>query len=564
MLAKKNLALGLMPLALAVGMAGCTPAGPQALLNGRQLLAKGDAAGAVEQFRLATSLMASNAQAWNYLGVAAHQAGQGTQAVAAYQQAIRLNRDLVEARFNLGCLLEDQGKLAAAQEAFGACTVLRPGFTEAWVRRGRVEYRLKDTAAAESSLREALRQNARNAEAWNALGLVQLQRNRARDAAQSFATALRESPGHPAALLNLAIVTQQQLNDRPTALALYRQYLQLTPRRPDWEAVNAIVLALQPPPTNPPPAIVRTPDPTLPTNRPVVKAIEPPARPVSNAKPEVAAPPAVPKAVGTATNPPPEVVRLPPETVIRATPEAAPISNPPAARPAPTTNAVAAKSSAPATTDNRGFFSRVFGKDSKPVTRPTPLPPERTNEATAAALPAGPTAGFPRYEYLSPSRPVAGNTRESERLLAQGRREQDSRKFAEAVQSYRAAVAADPANFDAQFALGFGAYQLRSYKLSMWAWEHALAIHPDSSDARYNFALVLRAANYVPDAARELEKVLRADDSMTKAHLTLGNIYAEQLKDPARARLHYRRVLDLEPSHPRGAEIRQWLVNNKP
>ena len=51
---------------------------------------------------------------------------------------------------------------------------------------------------------------------------------------------------------------------------------------------------------------------------------------------------------------------------------------------------------------------------------------------------------------------------------------------------------------------------------------------------------------------------------MTKAHLTLGSIYADQLKDPARARLHYRRVLDLEPSHPRGAEIRQWLVNNKP
>jgi len=82
-------------------------------------------------------------------------------------------------------------------------------------------------------------------------------------------------------------------------------------------------------------------------------------------------------------------------------------------------------------------------------------------------------------------------------------------------------------------------------------------------DARYNFALALRSLNFVPDAAAELEKVLRSDDTLTKAHLTLGSIYAEQLKDTARARVHYRRVLDLEPSHPRGAEIRQWLVNNK-
>lgn len=570
MLAKKNLASGLAALAVLVLGAGCTPAGPQALLTGRKLLESGDAAAAVEKFKLATSLMSSNAQAWNYLGLAAHQAGQATQAVAAYQQAIKLDRDFVEARFNLGCLLADQGRTSLARDAFAACTVLRPAYPEAWLRRAQAEMQLKEYGAAESSLRELLRQNPAAPEALNALGLVQLQRNRPRDAAQSFAAALKAQPGHPAALLNLAIITHQQFNDRPAALTLYRQYLALNPRRPDWEAVNSLAQSLQPPPA--PGAIPpqsKPAEPATPMVAPNLKPVEPAPRPVATAKPE---PPVTTAAnrIPSVSNPPPQVVKLPPEPVIRSTPVDSHVA-PPAPKAVPPTNAVVAKKSE-ATPDNRGLLSRVFHKDPKPAPRPTPLPAEtgsnpppagsRNPVTSTTSAPA--VTGFARYEYASPALPAAGNARECERLLAQGRREQDSRKFAEAVQSYRAAVAADPSNFDAQFALGYAAFQLRSYKLSTWAWEYALAIHPDSADARYNFALALRAMNCVPDAARELEKVLRSDDTMTKAHLTLGSIYADQLKDPARARLHYRRVLDLEPSHPRGAEIRQWLMNNKP
>ena len=66
---------------------------------------KADYAEAVERFRLATStpLLETNAQAWNYLGLACHLAGQPTKAEQAYQKALALNHDLVEARFNLGC-----------------------------------------------------------------------------------------------------------------------------------------------------------------------------------------------------------------------------------------------------------------------------------------------------------------------------------------------------------------------------------------------------------------------------------------------------------------------------
>ena len=50
----------------------------------------------------------------------------------------------------------------------------------------------------------------------------------------------------------------------------------------------------------------------------------------------------------------------------------------------------------------------------------------------------------------------------------------------------------------------------------------ALAIQPDSVDARYNFALALKTAGYVTDAANELEKILAANPNEVRAHLALG------------------------------------------
>src|SRR5438046_770878 len=56
-------------LLLFVGLAGCTPAGPRALLEGKRLLERERYPQAVEQLRTATGLMTTNAQAWNYLGI---------------------------------------------------------------------------------------------------------------------------------------------------------------------------------------------------------------------------------------------------------------------------------------------------------------------------------------------------------------------------------------------------------------------------------------------------------------------------------------------------------------
>jgi tetratricopeptide (TPR) repeat protein len=127
---------------------------------------------------------------------------------------------------------------------------------------------------------------------------------------------------------------------------------------------------------------------------------------------------------------------------------------------------------------------------------------------------------------------------------------------------YRRAVALDANYFEAHYLLGLAGFQTRNFKLALSSWEAALALRPDSADARYNYALALKAENRFRACAEELEKMLAAHPEEARGHLTLGNLYADQLRDIPRARQHYQRVLQLDPRHPQAQNIRFWLVSN--
>jgi tetratricopeptide (TPR) repeat protein len=96
------------------------------------------------------------------------------------------------------------------------------------------------------------------------------------------------------------------------------------------------------------------------------------------------------------------------------------------------------------------------------------------------------------------------------------------------------------------------------------AYEDALAVQPRSLDARYNFALVLKQANYLVDAVNELERVLATYPNEARSHLALANLYAQQFHQPAKARQHYLRVLEVDPRHPQASAINYWLAANPP
>jgi tetratricopeptide (TPR) repeat protein len=571
MLAKKNRTFrgAVIFLALAVFAAGCTPPGPRALLKGKKYLDRGDYDAAVAEFKTATTLLATNAQAWNYLGVACQRDGQTADAVNAYQRALSLDRDLVEAHYNLGCLWLDQNSLDAAKAEFTAYTLRRSNAPEGWLKLGTAQLRDGEIVPAEKSFGTAYYLNTNNAEALNGLGLAQIRRGHPREAAQFFSAAIQYHPDYAPAILNLATVAQLYLHDNKLALQNYRAYLALTPHPANWDEVNAAANSVDQPVTAAaPPA---NPNPPAAAEPPPVNATRTPPPVVHYATSPRAAAPA-----RTYSSPPPshpvmaaQVVRVQPAPLIIANP----VPQGTAAEPlvdAPPETAPAKKAGLWHKLNPAHWFDSAAPEKKYDENGITPLPPANSIPQVATVgsqpvriVPPAPPS-YPRYFYLSPRPPPAGDRRSASGAFTQAREfEQDSR-WQDAMLAYQQAAQIDPGWFEAQYNLGVLAYRVQNFRTALAAYETALAIQPDSVDARYNFALALKAAGYVPDAVNQLKKIVAANPGEVRAQLALGNLYAQKLYDPARARVHYLKVLELDPHNPQATDIRYWLASNPP
>ena len=127
---------------------------------------------------------------------------------------------------------------------------------------------------------------------------------------------------------------------------------------------------------------------------------------------------------------------------------------------------------------------------------------------------------------------------------------------------YQEAIKADPGDYEACQALGLVAIKAEEYAVALEAFHHALTIKPDSAEARYGYAWALEKKHYYQDAAKELEKMLAQHPEEIRAHLLLAEIYAQDLGEPAPARIHYQKVLQADPQNPQATTIRFWLQAN--
>jgi tetratricopeptide (TPR) repeat protein len=538
--------------ALLIFIAGCSPPGPRALLKGKKSLERGDYSSAVEQLKTATTLLPANAQAWNYYGVALQHAGQPDDAAAAYNRALTLDRDLTEAHYNLGCLDLEQNKLADAITEFTAYTLRRSNAPEGWLKLGMAQLRAGEIVSAEKSFSTVLYLNANNAEALNGFGLARIARGKSRDAAEFFAAAIQHHPDFAPAILNLATVNAEYLRDNKTALDNYRAYLALTPRPANWDDVNALMNNLEQS------ATVAPLNPSQ-ENQNETATPSPPIVSEPNAQTSVAARSYAPPKMQHTSHAPPQVVKVQSQPVIVTT-------------------------TPPQQSQSTGTLHKLnllhWFNSSKPENYSqdgvTPLPPPGSeNNSGRLTMISNPpiapkpvkivppaTPVFPRYVYFSPRKPKSGDRVAASGAFTKARAfEQDSR-WADAAQSYQQAAQLDPAWFEAQYNYGVLEYRLRNFRQALAAYETALVIQPDSADARYNFALALKSSGYVTDAVNELKKVVASNPDEARAHLALGNIYAQQLHDTPDARLHYLKVLDLDPRNPQATDVRFWLGSN--
>jgi tetratricopeptide (TPR) repeat protein len=769
-------------------LAGCTPPGPRALLEGERLIREGRSEDAIRRLRTAVEFLPGNAQAWNHLALAYHGAKRPTEASEAYQQALRLDRNLSVAYFNSGCLYLEHGEPMLATDALWAYVGLQPRVVEGWVKLGQAQLRTRKWDQAERSFAEALRLNPARVDALNGLGVALHQRRKVREAWQSFTNAVMREPGFAPAWMNLGVIAHQTGASAKAAQA-YRQYANLRPELARQMDLAEVIGKLEAPPAAPviqlPPAPGTTQDNTPPVPDPASPSgasVEPgtsesatlPSGSVASTDPPMtnetvqASPPQVPElseteptlaegastnavevpvlqvavdegsvtqevaaatvAAPTSTDTPPAAVSVPISVVSNPplpataqevsgaapaeTADALVLPTPPpadasasvptgvvAAAPsvpvvpvdrvqlpgndslvmgvrdeeplvgasgasgavpaedglAPLVRPVGAQRSSPGTDrdDRRGFWSRAnpvswFGSEGSksegstegsvsasdrdsgaagwrwvnPASwfrgtgeggaatatassdRPAALDSGR-GEATnqVAALPPAalvpergstggvevvqvrraPTATWAsrpvstrpepvrergvemereirRYAYLRPERPAEGNRNAAKGVLAQAQEEHRRDRASAAVRLYEEALELDPSLAEAYQELAVAALQLDDVPRALVAGEMGLLLQPQTVVARLNFALALDRAGYPLDAAMEAERVLGSNPDHVAAHLLLGNLNAQKLGRPDLARVHYLRVLDLEPTHPQNAAIRRWLA----
>ena len=544
MLVTKNRILsGAILFLLAVFIAGCTPPGPRAMLKGKKFLERGDFNSAVDQFKTATTILPANAQAWNYYGVALQHTGQPEDAVDAYNRALTLNRDLTEAHYNLGSLWLEQNKLDSAITEFTAYTLRRSNSPEGWLKLGTAQLRAGEIVSAEKSFSTAYYMNTNSPEALNGFGLARIQRGRPREASQFFAAAIGRDPNYAPAILNLATVDAEYLRDNKAALENYHAYLALTPRPADWDEVNALASSLE--------------------ESPVVVVANPP-----QANPPAPLPPLVLNEARTQTS-----TSIHSSTQPKMQPTIHKTQTTVKEQPQQTTVATSQSAQSPGALHNLNPFHWFNSSTQENYSQNgvTPLPAENTIQPTELNPPPVPKPEkiapppppvFPRYSFLSPRKPRAGDRKAASGAFTRARAFEEDSQLAEAAQAYQKAAQLDPAWFEAQYNYGVLEYRLRNFRQSLAASEMALAIQPDSAAARYNFALTLKASGYATDAVNELKKIAAADPDLSSAQLALGDIYAQQLRDTDSAREHYLKFLDLDPRNPQATNVRFWLESN--
>jgi tetratricopeptide (TPR) repeat protein len=594
-------------------LTGCGPPGVRSLHRGDRLVQQGQYEDAIDPLKEAVAELSHSqplaaSRAWNLLGVAEQGAGHPNPAWNAYQQALKLDRNLAVVDYNLGCLALQQSDFPAAIASLTTFTTLRPREASGYSRLGDAYLRLSLSAAPRDRARQfdaaiAAYKTAESlspsAETVNALGLAELLRRPGQPSAdalkyavKAFQVALERSTNYPPALLNLAIVDQQYLNDSKAALDRYHQYLALDPAPANTNEVARLAKQLEidsriqivqrpvPKPATPTPPLPAPPTNTLAVNN--VKRPPPPTetqpRPVatapdrSNPAPPTRSsnPPPTEIASVNRTTPPPasqpiqrpvEQAQPPPDPITAPTtssPTPTPTTAPVEEAPAPTRPVVADQTATldagnaqtGVTRPKKSFFDRlnprnwVGGHKSK-----------STNEMADANDGA-------RYSYPLPVTPIPGNRADAQRYFQEGVKAQRDLRLDDAQGYYSKALDIDSTYFQAALSLGLVSIDAKDYATALTALDKALKLQSDSADARYAFAWVLQKKKYYDDSADELEKLLAVHPDSARAHLLLGNLYAQKLDKPHQAREHYLRVLTLDPQNSQAPTITSWLKQN--
>ncbi|HXI85207.1 MAG TPA: tetratricopeptide repeat protein [Verrucomicrobiae bacterium] len=162
------------------------------------------------------------------LGEAYAKLGFFSNAATAFQEAIKLKPDYVDAWYNLGWAYTRAGNMPEAADVFQQLVKLTPRDPQAWENLGGAYAGEGHPADAIAAYRKAVELKPDFADAHFKLGAAYASQGRYPEAINAYRLALKHRPDFPEAWFNLGVVSEQQ-GDHDEAVLFFQQALKLKP-----------------------------------------------------------------------------------------------------------------------------------------------------------------------------------------------------------------------------------------------------------------------------------------------------------------------------------------------
>jgi tetratricopeptide (TPR) repeat protein len=198
---------------------------------GNALESKGETGEAIAQYQEAVRLRPSYAKAHNNLGVALDRQGQTDEAIRQYQEAVRLKPDYIKARINLGAAFGQKGRTDEAIGQYQEVVRLRPDYADAHYSLGVALGRRGRTDEAIRQYQEVVRLRPGNVAAHINLGVALASKGQTDDAIRQYQEALRLQQDCTEAHYNLGTVLGQK-GETDEAIRQFQEALRLKPDYP--------------------------------------------------------------------------------------------------------------------------------------------------------------------------------------------------------------------------------------------------------------------------------------------------------------------------------------------
>jgi predicted TPR repeat methyltransferase len=205
------------------------PQAAEGLRQASQWLQSGEAEKAARLLDQLLQHFPRHAEVHYAFGVAASTRGDSATALAALQQALKLDRSNPWIHFQLGTMLDAADRPAEAAPRYRDALRLQAAFPEAHYNLGLALHRMGDSEGAMRAYRNALNQRPNFLEALNNLGNLLQAAGRHDEAMRHFSEAIRLRPDFAVPYNNLGN-SLVRLGQRAQAIEAYRRAVTLAPR----------------------------------------------------------------------------------------------------------------------------------------------------------------------------------------------------------------------------------------------------------------------------------------------------------------------------------------------